>query len=158
MACPTGVDRTAASTVLIFSASTLLAISPSMTAMLNSSRRASIVAKIVEVLPDPELMVNHVRGARQTVRATRARWRRSYPENRLLHINLREVPSSSSGESTDESMRLPFTQKLGCEPIAFRAEHMESIVLGAGAAFERRLFSLIVSMVGSAPFAAGRPR
>ena len=40
---------------LIFSASTLLAISPSMTAMLNSSRRASIVAKMVEVLPDPGL-------------------------------------------------------------------------------------------------------
>ena len=40
---------------LIFSASTLLAISPSMTAMLNSSRSASIVARMVEVLPDPGL-------------------------------------------------------------------------------------------------------
>ena len=40
---------------LIFSASTLLAMSPSMTAMLNSSRSASIVARMVDVLPEPGL-------------------------------------------------------------------------------------------------------
>ena len=40
---------------LIFSASTLLAMSPSMTAMLNSSRSASMVARMVDVLPDPGL-------------------------------------------------------------------------------------------------------
>ena len=40
---------------LIFSASTLLAMSPSMTAMLNSSRSASMVARIVEVFPEPGL-------------------------------------------------------------------------------------------------------
>lgn len=40
---------------LIFSASTLLAMSPSMTAMLNSSRSASMVARMVDVLPEPGL-------------------------------------------------------------------------------------------------------
>ena len=40
---------------LIFSASTLLAMSPSITAMLNSSRSASMVARMVDVLPEPGL-------------------------------------------------------------------------------------------------------
>ena len=62
---------------LMRSASTLLAMSPSMTAMLNSSRSASMVARMVDVLPDPGLAKRsstNTRFSANRARSSEASW------------------------------------------------------------------------------------